>query len=137
LSQLLAITDLMRADMQSGLEERGLTQARAHLLWELGSNPPMTQRELADRLRVTPRNVTGLVDALEGSGFVRRAAHGTDRRAVVVTLTAAGATALAQLQADMQKLAEALFGAADAADLAAFVRVASAATQQLRSRAGS
>ncbi len=41
----------------------------------------MTQRALADALQVTPRNVTGLVDALADSGFVERAPHPTDRRA--------------------------------------------------------
>ena len=36
------------------------------------------------------RNVTGLVDALEGAGFVTRSPHPTDRRATVVSLTPQG-----------------------------------------------
>ena len=37
-------------------------------------NGPTTQRELADALKVTPRNVTGLV----AGGFVTRERHPTD-----------------------------------------------------------
>ncbi|MEN3610618.1 MarR family transcriptional regulator [Plantactinospora sp. ZYX-F-223] len=43
--------------------------------------------ELSQALKCTPRNVTGLVDALEAAGFVARSAHPTDRRATVVSLT--------------------------------------------------
>ena len=51
-----------------------------------------TQRELSQALKCTPRNVTGLVDALEIAGFDARSAHPTDRRATVVSLTEQGTT---------------------------------------------
>ena len=41
----------------------------------------MTQRTLSQALRVSPRNVTGLLDALEAGGYVTRGRHPTDRRA--------------------------------------------------------
>ena len=41
-------------------------------------------------LKCTPRNVTGLVDALARAGFVERTAQPSDRRAVVVRLSASG-----------------------------------------------
>jgi DNA-binding MarR family transcriptional regulator len=43
--------------------------------------------DLADALAVTPRNVTALVDGLEGEVLVRRAPHSTDRRITLVELT--------------------------------------------------
>jgi DNA-binding MarR family transcriptional regulator len=110
----------MSADMQRGLADRGLTEARAHLLWELGGAERLTQRQLADALRVTPRNVTALVDALEATGFVHRAAHPIDRRAFVVTLTPKGRRTVSRLQSDMTRLAEFLFGNLPERDLAAF-----------------
>jgi DNA-binding MarR family transcriptional regulator len=45
---------------------------------------------LSDELVVSPRNVTVLVDALEANGLVRRLAHPTDRRAILVELTPQG-----------------------------------------------
>lgn len=77
----------MSADMQRGLASYGLTEARAHVLWQLGATETLTQRQLAEALKVTPRNVTALIDALEATDFVRRTAHPTDRRAVVIVLT--------------------------------------------------
>ena len=50
----------------------------------------MTQRELSRALRCTPRNVTGLLDALEDSGLVVRRPHPRDRRASLVNLTLGG-----------------------------------------------
>ena len=47
----------------------------------------MKMADLADALEVTPRNITALVDGLEGEGLVQRSAHPTDRRVTLVELT--------------------------------------------------
>ena len=70
--------------------EEGLTSARVHLLWVLGTTGPSTQQALAHALEVTPRNVTGLVDGLVASGHVTREPHEGDRRRTQVTVTASG-----------------------------------------------
>ena len=131
LSQLLWITTVMREDMQQGLTERGLTQARAHLLWELKAHQPLTQRALADVLKVSPRNVTALVDALEGDGFVVRTPHPTDRRATLLALSETGESAVRRLDHDMTTLAELLFADVSPADLETFSRITVAAAQRL------
>ena len=87
----------------------GLTPARTHLLWELGRRGPVPQRVLAEALKVTPRAVTGLVDALVAQRLVTRQAHPTDRRATLVTLTPRGETLVAELQRGHKALANALF----------------------------
>lgn len=58
----------------------------------------MAPSELGDRLIVTRATVTGLVDLLERRGFVRRATHPTDRRSVLVEITAEGLTVLQELR---------------------------------------
>src|SRR5258705_12445070 len=78
--------------MTRRLAKHGLTPARAEVVWLLHHGGPRTQRELSQALKCTPRNVTGLVDALEAAGFVARSAHPTDRRATVVSLTQQGTT---------------------------------------------
>ena len=120
LSQLFLVTTLMSADMQRGLAERGLTQTRAHVLWVLGEAGRVTQRELAAELKVTPRNVTTLIDALEETGFVRRTAHPTDRRAAVIVLTPKGQKSVARLQSELTEFAKLLFDNLSERDLKAF-----------------
>lgn len=69
----------------------------------------MTQRQLSDALQCTPRNVTGLVDALEESGLVERRPHPADRRAIHVTLTKQGEAATADWTARSHQLARRIF----------------------------
>jgi DNA-binding MarR family transcriptional regulator len=123
LLQLFLVTTLMSADMQRGLAERGLTQTRAQVLWVLGEVGRMTQRELAAELKVTPRNVTTLIDALEETGFVRRTAHPTDRRAVVIVLTPKGQKSFARLQSETTEFARLLFGNLSESDLKTFQKI--------------
>ena len=87
----MLVTKLLNADMERSLGPQGLTMTRAQVLWELGGQPGMTQKMLADRLGVTPRNVTTLIDALEATGFVARMPHPDDRRATQLALTDKGA----------------------------------------------
>ncbi|HEU4515458.1 MAG TPA: MarR family transcriptional regulator [Nocardioidaceae bacterium] len=109
LDRVLELAVLINADMSRDLAERGLTESRTHLLWVLLQQGPCTQRELADALRVSPRNVTGLVDALVATGFVTRGTHPTDRRATLVQFTEHGAKVAQGLAQDHQALARSLF----------------------------
>jgi DNA-binding MarR family transcriptional regulator len=120
LSLLLWVTTLMMEDMQRGLAGYGLTEARAHVLWELGKAERLTQRDLAQALEVTPRNVTALIDALEDTGFVRRTEHPTDRRAIIVVPTKKGQQTIARLQSEMTDFANLLFGKVGERDLRKF-----------------
>jgi DNA-binding MarR family transcriptional regulator len=131
LSQLFVVTTLMTSDMQRGLTQRGLTLTRAHVLWVLGEAGEMTQRQLAETLKVTPRNVTALVDALEATGFLRRSAHPTDRRAVIVALTPAGQAAIATLRAENTAFALQLFGDLTDGELSTFHGILNGIGQKL------
>lgn len=79
----------------------------------------MTQKELSQALRCTPRNVTGLLDALEDSGLVVRRPHPDDRRATLVDLTTRGKRASAAWAKGYAKLANTLFADLYSAELAA------------------
>lgn len=106
-----ALVVRMSQDRQHGLEHLGLTPARATVVWQIHRRGPITQRALADHLDVTPRNVTGLVDGLEQTGFVTREPHPSDRRAILVTLTAQGRRIAEGLAAGHAELAGLLFDA--------------------------
>src|SRR5579885_2081359 len=59
----------------------GITPARLRVLGTLYADGPQIMHDLSDRLGVTPRNVTALVDGLEADGLVERRPHPSDRRA--------------------------------------------------------
>src|SRR5260370_22329577 len=109
--------------MQRARDERGLSAARADVLFVLHQRGPLVQRELSQALRCTPRHVTGLIDILEAQGWVARGPHPTDRRATLVSLTEQGAEAAARMHAERQEAAAALFGDVSVNDLATFVAV--------------
>jgi len=132
LDRTLELVVLFNDDMQQELARLGLSVPRAHLLWLLHHNGPMTQRALSDALDVTPRNVTGLVDGLAGTGFVTREQHPTDRRATLVSLTEQGATTLAAMDESHKELARRLFADMPSARLASFVSALADVTARLR-----
>jgi DNA-binding MarR family transcriptional regulator len=82
--------------LDDGMSSDGLTYPRLRLLSQLHCGGPAMMRELADDLRLTPRNLTAVVDALEHEGLVTRVPHPTDRRATLIELTDAGRRAADQ-----------------------------------------
>jgi DNA-binding MarR family transcriptional regulator len=132
LDLVLALVVVFRDDMTEGLGALGLTASRAHLLWELRQRGPVPQRVLAGALKVTPRAVTGLVDALVASGIVTREPHPGDRRAALVTFTARGEALIAQLERDHEALARALFAPMSVEELDGFARGLAGVIDRLR-----
>lgn len=74
-------------------KQAGTSPARARLLAALHCTSPQRMSDLSDRLGVTPRNVTKLVDALEAERLLIRTPHPQDRRATLVHLTDRGLAA--------------------------------------------
>jgi DNA-binding MarR family transcriptional regulator len=132
LDRLLLIGDLFQKDMARAFEGTGLTTARVHLLWVLQHAGPSTQQALARLCEVTPRNITGLVDALETSGHVRRTPHPSDRRAVLVELTPSARETMTRMQADHAQLDDTLLEAVAPDDRAALERGLDAIASRLR-----
>ena len=130
--RLLEISLLVQDDMGKAFAGTGLTVSRTHLLWELSTLGPSSQRALADVLQVSPRNVTGLVDALEAAGYVVRSPHPTDRRTTLVRLTEQGETTMAQMERDRRALAADLVADLDAGQLADFASTLDSVAERLR-----
>jgi DNA-binding MarR family transcriptional regulator len=106
-----------------GAREHGLGFARGRVLWALHDSGPVLMRKLSQVLRVTPRTVTGLVDALEADGWVTRSPHPADRRATIISLTPAAETTLARLRTAYEGFAHDLLDDVSADDLASSRRV--------------
>lgn len=133
LDRLLQIGDLFQKDMARAFEGTGLTTARVHLLWVLRHAGPSTQQALARLCEVSPRNITGLVDALEASGHVRRAPHPSDRRAFLVELTASATETMAQMDKEHAELNRTLLESVAPADRDAVERGITAIANNLDS----
>jgi DNA-binding MarR family transcriptional regulator len=117
LKRLFQFTVMMADAMEEDLSDRGLTRARATLLAHLHDQGPTIQSALARALRVSPRNITGLVNGLQASGLVKRLPHPTDGRAALVELTDDGVRAAAALARDEREFAQYLFADRTAGEL--------------------
>ncbi len=109
LDRVLELTVLLGRDAADSLASQGLTESRAHLVWQLQQRGPCTQAALAADLHVTPRTITALVDALVDTGFVTREPHPSDRRATLVTFTERGRATARALADGHRRLARQLF----------------------------
>lgn len=132
LDRVLELVVVLDDDMTQASASLDLTPARTHLLWELGRHGPVPQRVLAEALKVTPRAVTGLVDALVADRLVTREPHPSDRRATLVTFTPRGEALVDQLKRDHKALARALFAAMSQREFATFSRSLAGLIDRLR-----
>ena len=128
--------DRMRAALAG---QAGISPADLDALEHLEADGPLTQRQLGERLSLTSGAVTMLVDRLERSGWVQRRPHPTDRRYVLVELSAAAEArtppALASYHTNVRAIARAVPAAqrkAIWAFLAAAADAAAAATSEIR-----
>ena len=70
--------------------DSGLTITQLRSLFVIANRGSTNFRKLADALRVTPSNVTGIVDRLEEQGLVSRTQNPEDRREMTLQLTDKG-----------------------------------------------
>jgi DNA-binding MarR family transcriptional regulator len=85
----------LRVERQAeGLASLSDTQLAA--LAVLDTHAAMTPGELAEHEKVQPPSMTRVIAVLEERGLVMRAAHPTDRRQVVLTVTEDGRTLVSQ-----------------------------------------
>ncbi len=89
--QVMSVATVMVKESHRLFRPHGLSEAQFNVLNVLGPEPAgLSQRELSDYLVVDRSNITGLLDRMEKSGWVKRTDHPSDRRIYLVTLTAAG-----------------------------------------------
>ena len=89
----------------------------------VGHHDGIRPGELAAHLRVAPRSVTDVVDALEGRGLLERHQDPGDRRATVLALTASGRRLVDETGAARRADAEAYFARLPERDRAALRRI--------------
>ena len=116
MGRLFALAPRLVEILDLGAREYGMSYARGRVVAALHASGPVLMRALSEAVGVTPRTITGLVDALEADGWVERRAHPSDRRATIVALTQDGQAAFARLLEGYRSLAGDLVGGIPAAD---------------------
>ncbi|MFF4195516.1 MarR family winged helix-turn-helix transcriptional regulator [Nonomuraea sp. NPDC001831] len=86
--RLFAADAALRAHFDETAAAVGLTVPQAHTLLQLGQ--PLRMGQIAGQLHCEPSHVTGIADALEQCGFLRREPDPADRRAKRLVLTESG-----------------------------------------------
>ncbi|ACZ89580.1 MarR family winged helix-turn-helix transcriptional regulator [Streptosporangium roseum] len=88
----------------------GLSPGQARALRVIAdAEPPLKMVQLAERLRIVPRSVTPVVDALEEAGLVRREVDPASRRSTLLVITPEGRTEYGRVREARRKVAEELF----------------------------
>ncbi len=114
--------DLRRTGM-AAYEPYDLAPHHARALRVVSHHGTMRLGELAQHLRVAPRSVTDVVDALEERGLAERTPDPTDRRAQVVGLTPEGRRLVDEVDTARRSGAEAHFGRLSERDRASLRRI--------------
>lgn len=72
------------------VKESGVPLAHVHAIELLGAHGPLRMKELATKMSITTGTMTVQIDRMSQSGLVSRRAHESDRRSILVELTAEG-----------------------------------------------
>jgi DNA-binding MarR family transcriptional regulator len=116
MGRLFALAPRLMEILDLGAREYGMSYARGRVVAALHASGPVLMRALSEAVGVSPRTITGLVDALEADGWVERRAHPSDRRATIVALTPAAEAAFARLFQGYQGLTRDLVSGISMAD---------------------
>lgn len=113
----------LRDPIAASCEDLGLTPAQIHVLLRLGQDGAATMGELARRVAITEKTITGIVDRLERDVLVARARDPSDRRVVHVALAAAGATLYRKIDAEVTAKVAGVLGLIDPKDRRDLLRI--------------
>jgi DNA-binding MarR family transcriptional regulator len=113
----------LRDPIAASCEDLGLTPVQIHLLLWLGNEGALTMGELARRVAITEKTITGIVDRLERDRLVQRKRDPADRRVVHVRLAPAGEGLWRKIDAEISSKLEAFLGLLDPADRQDLVRI--------------
>jgi DNA-binding MarR family transcriptional regulator len=103
--------------------ERPLLAARDLSMWDyvvlsrLAAAPAETQLSLAQAIGYDKSRLIGLLDELESAGLLTRQPDPKDRRAKVISLTAAGRTRQERARRDIRAMERRLLAGVDPADV--------------------
>lgn len=121
----------LRDPLAASCAELQLSSPQVHTLVALGHEGALTMGDLARRVGVTEKTVTGLVDRLQRDGLVARRRDDADRRVVHVGLTTPGKALARRLDAEVLQSITRILERLDAADRRHLFKIIEKLTQSL------
>ncbi|MBI2174777.1 MAG: MarR family transcriptional regulator [Candidatus Omnitrophica bacterium] len=112
--------------------KQGVTQTQFLLLSAIRAFGHCTMGRLSDSMGVSPPTASGIVERLVKAGYLKRTLDPTDRRQVVVTLTANGHRFFQEFEGVIRKRWEQVLRSLDPNELAAFHDVITKLYQRLQ-----
>ncbi|MFT3912751.1 MAG: MarR family transcriptional regulator [Anaeromyxobacteraceae bacterium] len=131
--RILALARLrpLRDPLAATCEHLALTPPQIHALLWLGEDGPLTMGELARRVSVTEKTVTGIVDRLERDGHLARERDTADRRVVRTRLTPRGEEVYRRIDGEIHGSVQRFLALLDATDRKALLRIVERIIQKL------
>lgn len=130
------VSRLRRIVVDRALKPVGITRSQWWVLSFLGRRDGMTQTALAADLDLTKVAIGGLLDRMEGSGFIERRPDQRDGRIKRVYLTTAGTRFLGTIRANIEEVEQEILADLGEADLQVTIRTMIQIKNTLRSMAG-
>jgi DNA-binding MarR family transcriptional regulator len=121
----------LRDPLAASCAELELSAPQVHTLLALGHEGALAMGDLARRVAITEKTVTGLVDRLQRDGLVERRRDEADRRVIHVALTGPGEALARRLDAEMLQALTRLLGRLDAGDRRDLFRIIEKLTDSL------
>ena len=107
---ILRVARQLRRANALELEGLAVNPHQARALRVIAHLEPVRMADLAERLHVTPRSATEVVEFLVEDGWVERASDPSDGRARVVQLTSRGRSLLTEVEAARSRAARGVLG---------------------------
>lgn len=121
----------LRDPLAASCAELELSAPQVHTLLALGHEGALAMGDLARRVAITEKTVTGLVDRLQRDGLVERRRDEADRRVIHVALTGPGEALARRLDAEMLQALTRLLERLDAGDRRDLFRIIEKLTDSL------
>ena len=113
----------------------GLSPSHAYLMRAVFNAPGITQKNLADELKLSPSTVTRFIDTLAARGLLERTHHGDDGRESAIYPAKEGnkiKNELENVAKDLARQVRAIINEVDVDELVVRLREAKAALQQMQ-----
>ncbi len=121
----------MRDPIAAAVEDLDLTPAQLHIVMWLGNDGALTMGDLARRVAVTEKTITGVVDRLERDQLVKRERDPADRRVVHVRLARRGLELFKRIDDGIAAKLAGLLSLLDAGDRQHLVRMVEKLTARI------
>ncbi len=121
-----------RAHMLAGTNS--ISHAQAELLMAIQHRQPISSKELADLLNLTPGAVSQLVEPLEKGGYVERKTSDQDRRVQYLNTSKVGIKLLQDFDKRRRAMIEAVIADLSDEELAVWVRIQKKISENVKAK---